>query len=195
MVGVGMAAKIGFDEWRGERWSQFGGAMSAAWDSRSNFYSSVEATKNSVGTLAVDMTVGSLAYKVAGVCYPIGSRSVFSAKKETSISFGRNEIGPTFSHPSRPFLNATELSLMGERTSRALGEPASMSLKTVAARPAATPESGLMGDRYTTALSSASNTANASRTYSREVPDGRPLIRQVLSCTIHLQLNSKTFQV
>jgi hypothetical protein len=150
VVGAGMFAILGYDEWRGERWSEFGGAMGAAWESNANFYSSVEATKHSVGSLAVDMAVGTAAFKVAGAYNPAGPRS-------TLLS----ESGLSFASPSRSFSNATEFSLMGQRSSHALGEPVS-ALRMIT-KPAPASELTIMGQR-STALSEVSNRQSSSRT-------------------------------
>lgn len=141
IAGAGMFAKMGYDEWSGQRWSEFGGAMSAAWESKANFYDSVQATKHSVGSLAVDMTVGAAAFKAAGVFDPLAPRSNLFAKGETGLSLG---------NPSRSLSEFTEFSRMGERTSRALGEPPP-ALRMIS-KPPPVSEFSLMGERCANAL-------------------------------------------
>ncbi|MDZ4838221.1 MAG: hypothetical protein SGJ27_30935 [Candidatus Melainabacteria bacterium] len=145
IVGVGMMAKMGFDEWRGERWSEFGSAMGASWNSKNNFYSSVEATKHSIGTLAVDMTVGSLAYKVAGIHDPMVSRSSNLSKSETGL---------VLSNPSRSLTNITsDFYVMGERSS--LLPPRPQTPVSVIGRPAQIEDLALL--ERTTGLSDAAH--------------------------------------
>ncbi len=163
VVGAGMFAKMGYDEWRGQRWSEFGGAMEAAWESKANFYDSVEATKHSVGSLAVDMTVGAVAFKAAGAYDPVFSKSSLISKGETSMSF---------ENPGRALSQYTEFSRMGERTSRALGE-AAPPLRMIT-RPPAIREFAVMGERCTTALSDAPNKFHVSGSHSVDAVRAKP---------------------
>lgn len=66
VVGLGMAGKMAYDEYMGDRWSTFGAALNDNWQSSANFERNLLATKESVGALAVDSTVSMIGFKVAG---------------------------------------------------------------------------------------------------------------------------------
>jgi hypothetical protein len=66
VVGLGMAGKMAYDEYMGDRWSTFGSALKDNWQSPENFERNLIATKRSVGALAVDSTVATMGFKAAG---------------------------------------------------------------------------------------------------------------------------------
>ncbi len=66
VVGLGMAGKMAYDEYMGDRWSTFGSALKDNWQSPENFERNLIATKRSVGALAVDSTVATIGFKAAG---------------------------------------------------------------------------------------------------------------------------------
>ncbi len=72
VVGLGMAGKMAYDEYMGNRWSTFGAALNDNWQSSVNFDKNVIATKESIGALAVDSSVSMLGFKAAGS--PVGKR-------------------------------------------------------------------------------------------------------------------------
>jgi hypothetical protein len=160
-VGAGMAIKMGYDELTGNRWSEFGGAMSSAWDSSSNFQSSVEATKHSVGSLAVDFSVGTIAYKAVGLSEPMVSRS---------SSLTKNDLSLSYFEPSR-LTKATEFSRLGERSSSILGEPA-LPLRSIAKVPTYR-EFALLGERTT--LTTVGDAALKESAIRRELAIPRPV--------------------
>ncbi|MDZ4837567.1 MAG: hypothetical protein SGJ27_27590 [Candidatus Melainabacteria bacterium] len=65
-VGLGMAGKMAYDEYMGDRWTTFGAALNDNWQSSANFERNLIATKGSVGALAVDSTVSMMGFKAAG---------------------------------------------------------------------------------------------------------------------------------
>ncbi|MBX9691297.1 MAG: hypothetical protein K2Z81_02865, partial [Cyanobacteria bacterium] len=69
-VGVGLFAKLVADEWTGDRWSRFGSALDMAWRSDQNLNSAIAATRDSVGSLAVDFTVASIGFGLSGRFLP-----------------------------------------------------------------------------------------------------------------------------
>ncbi len=69
-IGTGLLAKMAVDEFSGDRWSRFGSAMNSAWRSEANLDSAVLATRDSVGSLAVDFSIGALGFGFAGKLLP-----------------------------------------------------------------------------------------------------------------------------
>ncbi len=180
-VGAGMAIKMGYDEWTGDRWSKFCGAISSAWDSSSNFESSVEATKHSVGSLAVDLSVGTLAYKAVGLSEPIMSRS---------SSLTKNDLSMSFIEQSR-LTKATEFSRLGERSSSILGEP-SLPLRSIAKVPTYR-EFTLLGERtnFTTLGGAALKESAIGREPARPLSVEKPLSKSIES-VLPLQASNLT---
>ncbi len=64
---VGAGLKTAYDMATSDKWSKFSDAMSDTWHSSRNFDKAVLATKDSVGSLAVDLAIGSATYKLLGL--------------------------------------------------------------------------------------------------------------------------------
>ena len=64
-IGLGVGAKMVFDECTGNRWSNFGSALSDNWQSSANFDRNVDITRDSVGAFAVDTTIAIAGFKAA----------------------------------------------------------------------------------------------------------------------------------
>jgi hypothetical protein len=162
IVGAGLMAKMGFDEWRGNRWTEFGDAMGATWQSRTNLDSSIEATKNSVGSLAVDLAVGTIGYKAAGLHDSVGARSNLWSRDRLDVS-----VLPLRRSPHGTS-GVTEFSLMGERLSRSLGDTP-FPLRPVS-KPTSFSELRLMGERCADVVKSGSEKTDLITRGSSEKP-------------------------
>ncbi len=80
-IGLAMAAKLGYDELTGSRWSNFGHAFADTWRSGKNMDKNIAATKNSLGTFVVDMGIGYAGMKAGGFAVSRFSPPLFEAPK------------------------------------------------------------------------------------------------------------------
>lgn len=120
-VGLGMAGKMAYDEYMGNRWSTFGAALNDNWQSSVNFDRNVIATKESIGALAVDSTVSMIGFKAAGS--PVGKR-VLNGEMGSKVSLRVSLEAP----PHHSWLNGVaespaNPSLIAEIRAAAKGKP------------------------------------------------------------------------
>ncbi|MBX9695026.1 MAG: hypothetical protein K2Z81_21760 [Cyanobacteria bacterium] len=97
-IGLGLACKMAYDEYYGDRWSLFGSALSDNWRSSENYLSNLDATKYSIGTLAVDSTVAVAGFHAGGA--RLGNTTLAS-EISSSLSSGLESLASPIQNMSR----------------------------------------------------------------------------------------------
>jgi hypothetical protein len=90
-IGTAMLLKFSYDELTGQRWSKFGQAFSDAWRTGDNMDKNIAATRDSLGSLLVDSSLGYAGMRAGGIAMSEMAPPSWTAKyaiKQAAVDHG-----------------------------------------------------------------------------------------------------------